>query len=186
MDGATRVLKRLEEMGKQKFIPSIGPIKGRMVSEIIGKYRPKRILEIGTLYGYSAILMARRLSDNGRVLTIEIDKENAEFAKENIDEAGLSHFIEVLVGDALKILPSIHGKFDLLFIDAVKDDYLLYLKLAEKNLVKGSVVIADNVGIFADDVKDYLDYVRGSKNYVSETLEFSKGIHDAIEVSVRK
>jgi predicted O-methyltransferase YrrM len=190
MDRAARILKRLEAMGEHEFIPSIGPIKGRIIEQVIAKHGPKRILEIGTLYGYSAILMARLVPKEGRVVTVEVDEDNTRVAENNIREAGLSDKIEILVGDALEIIPMINGRFDLLFIDAVKDDYLHYLKLAEKNLGKGSIVIADNVGVFAEEVKEYLRYVRGSEDFTSETvdvpLEFSEDIIDAMEISIRK
>ncbi len=184
-----KVLKALEKMGEKQFIPSIGPVKGKIIEEIIKKHKPRRILEIGALYGYSAILMARLLPGHGRVTTIEIDEGNANTARKNIEDAGLPDKVEVMVGDALKMLPSLKEKFDLLFIDASKREYLRYLKLAEKNLKKGAVVVADNVGIFQKEMPDYLDYVRNSGRYKSETirtlLEFSKDVPDAIEVSIK-
>jgi|SRR3990172_3441836 len=190
MKSASKVLSRLEAMGKQEFIPSIGPVKGRIIARVIEKHRPKRILEIGTLYGYSAILMAALLPVEGKIVTIETDRGNAEFARKNILDAGLKDRIEVMEGDAMEILHSLPGKFDLLFIDARKEEYLGYLKLAEKNLENDSVVIADNVKLFADEMKDYLSYVRGSDRYESTTIdvppEFSDGVEDAMEISISK
>lgn len=193
MSKAENVLKSIEEIGKNQFIPSIGPIKGKIIAEIVKKHKPKCILEIGTLYGYSAILMANLVADDnyGKVVTIEIDKAFADIAKRNIQDAGLKEKIDIIVGNALEVIPRLGYKFDLLFLDAAKDEYLRYLNLAEaKNLIeKGDIVIADNVGISKNEMLDYLDYVRNSGIYKSETietmLEFTDDVKDAIEVSIK-
>lgn len=189
MDRALKVLKSLEEMGEREFIPSIGPVKGEIIAKIIKELKPKRVLEIGTLFGYSAILIARLLPENGKVITIEVNERNAAFAEKNIEDAGLSSKIKIIAGDALEIIPVLNERFDLLFIDATKEEYLQYLKLAEKNLKKGSVVVADNVGIFKQHMLDYLDYVRNSGKYKSKTinvpLEFSEDAEDAMEISIK-
>lgn len=193
MSKAENVLKSIEEIGKKQFIPSIGPIKGKIIAEIIKKHKPKCILEIGTLYGYSAILMANLVADDsyGKVVTVEIDKAFADIAKRNIQDAGFQEKIDIIVGNALEVIPRLGYKFDLLFLDAAKDEYLRYLNLAEaKNLIeKGDIVIADNVGVSRNEMLDYLDYVRNSGIYKSETvetmLEFTDDVKDAIEVSIK-
>jgi predicted O-methyltransferase YrrM len=197
------VLSEIEEIAKQDSLPSIGPIKGEIIEDIIKKYNPKRILEIGTLHGYSAILMGNFLLDKNNnsndnttkeiiITCLEIDKNLVNIAKKNIEKAGLSDRIEVITGDALKIIPTLnnHYRFDLVFIDAIKNHYLRYLKLVEDNnlLNKKSVVVADNVLIYEKEMKDYLDYVRNSGRYNSytteTTLEFTKNVKDALEVSI--
>ena len=203
------VLSELEEIAKKDFLPSIGPIKGEIIEDILNKYKPKKILEIGTLHGYSAILMANFLlsmnndniyednddDDNEIILTcLEIDQQLANIAKKNIEKAGLSDRIEVITGDALKIIPTLKNlyRFDLVFIDAVKNHYLRYLKLVEDNglLNNKSVIIADNVLIYEYEMKDYLYYVRNSGRYNSytttTTLEFTKNVKDALEVSIQQ
>ena len=124
-----RVLKSLEEMGTKEFVPSIGPVKAKIIANIVKKHKPKKILEIGTLYGYSAILMANLLDDYtedsvGAVVTIEIDKTVAEIAKKNLEAAGLLSKVDIIVGDALEVIPKLGGKFDLLFIDGIQERYL--------------------------------------------------------------
>ncbi|MEM7824638.1 MAG: O-methyltransferase [Candidatus Aenigmatarchaeota archaeon] len=189
MDRSIQFLRALEKLGEKQFIPSIGPIKGKIIEDEIKKHKPKKILEIGTLFGYSAILMARLLPKGGKVITIEINPQYADMARKNIEQTNLSNKIEIIVGDALDVIPKLKEKFDLMFIDATKEEYFNYLKLAEKNLKKGSVVIADNVGIFEQYMKDYLSYVRNSGKYNSKTinvpLEFSKNVKDAMEISVK-
>ena len=189
------VLKSLERMAKKEFVPSIGPVKGGIITETIKKYNPKNILEVGTLYGYSAILMATTAVDilqaDGKLVTIEIDRSIADIARKNIADAGLSGKINVIVGDALEVIPKLDLKFDLLFLDAAKDEYLKYLKLAEDNVLKkGAVIVADNVEVSKNEMQDYLEYVRSSGGmYKSETiettLEFTPNVRDAIEVSVK-
>jgi predicted O-methyltransferase YrrM len=191
MDKALQVLKFLEEMAEKEFVPSIGPIKGKIIADIIKKYQPENILEIGTLYGYSAILMANTLSGlDGKVVTIEIDKSIADIARKNIADAGLSEKIEVIVGNALDIIPKLNQKFKLIFLDAAKVEYLKYLKSAEKKcLEKGVAIVADNVEVSKNEMLDYLEYVRSSGVYKSKTietmLEFTPNIKDAIEISVK-
>ena len=106
-------------------------------------------------------------------------------------DAGLSEIINVIVGNALKVIPKLDLKFDLLFLDAAKDEYLTYLKLAEdKALNKGAVIIADNVEVSKNEMLDYLEYVRSSGGiYKSEiietTLEFTPNVRDSLEVSIK-
>jgi predicted O-methyltransferase YrrM len=194
-DQIPNILRELERLAKKEHLPSIGPIKGKIISEIIQKCKPTTILEIGTLHGYSAILMTDLLLDDyhdAKLITIEIEKNLADIARKNIGKAGLAHKIEVVCGNALDVIPTLTGyKFDLVFLDAVKSEYLQYLKLIEVNelMKKGSVVVADNVLLYENEMKDYLEYVRNSGRYKSQTtettLEFNKNVKDALETSVQ-
>ena len=187
----SKVLMSLVKMAEKEFVPSIGPIKGKIVAKIVKRYKPLDILEIGTLYGYSAILMASMLSSSdGKVVTIEINKSVAEAANKNIEDAGLSDKIEIIIGNALDVIPKLDQRFQLMFLDAAKDEYLGYLKSAEKKcLEKDAVVVADNVKVSKNEMLDYLEYVRYSGLYKSNTietfLEFTPNIKDAIEVSIK-
>ena len=191
MSKASQVLRRLEKMADKQFVPSIGPIKGKIITGIIQKYKPRNILEVGTLYGYSAILMADTLNGaNGKVITIEIDKPIADIARKNIADAGLADKIDVIVGNALDVIPRLNSKFDLLFLDAAKNEYLKYLELAQKrNLKEGSIIVADNVEISKSEMQDYLEHVRNSRGYrsktVETTVEFTPNVKDAMEVSIK-
>ena len=186
----SRVLRSLEELAKKEFVPSVGPIKGRIISDVIRKYKAKNILEIGTLHGYSAILMAAALASDGKVVTIELDKSIADIARKNIADAELSYKIDVRVGNALEVISNLDLEFDLLFLDAAKNEYLKYLKLAEKKSLKeGAIIVADNVEVSKNEMLDYLHYVRTSRIYksytIETTLEFTPHIKDAIEVSIK-
>jgi predicted O-methyltransferase YrrM len=189
----SNLLRELEQIALRDHLPSIGPVKGKIISDIIEKYRPTSILEIGTLHGYSAILMGNLLPDDrGKLVTIEIDKNLANIAGNNIDKAGLSDKIQVICGDAIDVIPTLADyKFEMVFLDAIKSEYLNYLRFIEqKNLMREeSVVVADNVILYENEMKDYLEYVRNSGEYRSQTtettLEFNKNVRDALEISHR-
>ena len=200
------VLAQIEETARKEFLPSIGPIKGKIIEDVIKEHKPKRALEIGTLHGYSAILMANIILsgkdgneyfddseyDSRKTILVSVEKDQklANIAKKNIENSKLSEKIQVINGDALEVIPKLKSKFDLIFLDATKSEYLKYLRLVEKHslLNKRAVVIADNVLIYENEMKDYLDYVRNSGKYISHTtettLEFTKNIKDALEVSI--
>lgn len=200
-----KILAEIEETARKEFLPSIGPIKGKIIEDVIKEYKPKKALEIGTLHGYSAILIANiilsgkydnenfnseRSSTEPILISVEKDQRLANIARKNIEKARLSEKIQVINGDALEIIPRLKSKFNMIFLDATKSEYLKYLQLIEKYslLNKRAVIVADNVLIYENEMKDYLDYVRNSGKYISRTtetsLEFSKNIKDALEVSI--
>jgi len=187
LDPADTILREIEAIGKRSFIPSIGPVKGKILAEIVKETRPKRILEVGALYGYSAILMAKNSPPKAEIISVEKNPEHVRMAMENIRRANMEGRIRVIEGDGRTELERLSGSFDLVFLDAEKTQYLAYLKAVEKNLHKGSVIVADNVGIFKDQMQDYLEYVRKKGPYKSRTLEtlleFSDSTKDAMEIS---
>jgi predicted O-methyltransferase YrrM len=179
---ADEVLKEIEASAKKRFLPIIGPDKGQILIEVIRKTKPLRILEIGTLRGYSAILMAKELDSCAHIATIEIRVGEARRARENIERAKVLPKIDVIAGDAIRVLPQMTGKFDMVFIDGDKEEYSEYLRLIEGKLHKGSVVVADNAGVSAVQMRDYLGYVRSSGKYTSEYLPCGE---DGVEVSIK-
>jgi predicted O-methyltransferase YrrM len=189
-DPADTVLREIEEMGKKSFIPSIGPVKGKILAEVIRKHKPRKILEVGSLYGYSAILICKNSPANAEVTTVEKNPEHARVTEQNVERARLESQIKVIKGDAMEILSKLPGPFDLVFLDAEKTQYLDYLKAVEDKLHQGSVVVADNVGVFQDQMQNYLHYVRNTGRYRSRTvetmLEFSDTTKDAMEVSEKR
>ncbi|MDI9641644.1 O-methyltransferase [Kamptonema cortianum] len=124
--------------------------QGKLLTLLTKLIRPKRILEIGTLGGYSTICLARGLAAGGSVLTLEASEHHAKVARENIDASGLGEQVVIRIGPALDTLPIIEargeGPFDLVFIDADKEPYPQYFDWALKLTKSGSVIIADNVG----------------------------------------
>ena len=189
-DSAEAVMREIEEMGKRSFIPSIGPVKGRILAEVVRKHKPRKILEVGALYGYSAILIAVNSPAGAEITSVEKSPEHARITEQNVERARLEDQIKIIQGDAKEILPKLPGPFDLVFLDAEKSEYLDYLKLVEEKLHQASVVVADNVGIFKDQMTNYLDYVRNTGRYRSRTvdtlLEFSETEKDAMEISEKR
>ena len=179
---ADKILKKIEKKAQNENLPIIGPNKGQILLEIIKDIKPKRVLEVGTLIGYSAILIGKELDNNAHLITIEIDSKKAEMAKENIKKAQLPPIVEVKIGDANEEIPRLEGKFDLVFIDAEKKEYHNYLQLIEDKLHKESVIVADNAGIYADQMRNFLEYVRFSGKYQSRYVPVGK---DGLEISVK-
>jgi predicted O-methyltransferase YrrM len=180
--GAAEVLRQIEHMSEKNFLPIIGPQKGKILAEEIRKLKPQRVLEVGTLIGYSAILMGKELDDKAEIVTIEIHRDEAELAGKKIVRAKIQAGTKIVTGDALQAIPTLTGQFDFAFIDAEKSEYFQYLKLAEDKLHKGAVVFADKAGIFGDQMSDYLDYVHNSGKYQSRFVQVGE---DGVEISVR-
>lgn len=182
-DSAGEAKKVIEKIESEGHVMIVGPAKGQVLVSAVKKKKPRRILEIGTYVGYSAILMAEATGPQTEILTIEVDSDIAEIARMNIKKAGFEDRVEIRIGDATKLISSLTGTFDFMFIDASKEDYLTYLKLAEKKLEKRAIVVADNVKIFKDAMGDFLVYVRTSGRYESTTYDLGS---DALEVSIKK
>ena len=182
MSSADEVLQLIEKLSEKEFLPIIGPHKGKLLAEEVRKAKPRHVLEVGTLIGYSVILMGKELDDKAEIVTIEIHQDEAELAGKNVVRAKIPPKITVITGDALVVIPTLRGQFDFAFIDAEKNEYFQYLKLAEDKLQKGAVVFADNAGVFADQMGDYLDYVRNSGKYQSRYVQVGS---DGVEISVK-
>jgi predicted O-methyltransferase YrrM len=142
-DPADTVLKEIEAIGKRSCIPSIGPVKRKILAEIVKMTRPQRILEVGALYGYSAILIAKNSPSGIEIVSVEKSPEHVRIATTNIKRAKMEETIRMVEGDGTTELRRLSGTFDLVFLDAEKTEYLAYLKAVEENLRKGSVIVAD-------------------------------------------
>jgi predicted O-methyltransferase YrrM len=127
----------------------VSPMQGKFLNILAQVHGAKRILEIGTLGGYSTIWLARALPEDGRLITMEIDPKHAEVARSNISRAGLSAKVEILIGNALDLLPEVEKRneapFDLSFIDADKVSIPAYFESALRMSRSGSLILVDNV-----------------------------------------
>jgi len=179
---ADKILTQIEKLSKEEFLPIIGPHKGKILAEEIRKSKPKHVLEVGTLIGYSAILMGKEMDSAAEIVTIEIHPDEVELAGQNIQRANIPPKITIITGDAKVVITTSRGPFDFVFIDAEKDEYFQYLKLVEDKLQIGTVVVADNAGIFADQMKDFLNYVRNSGKYKSRYIQVGG---DGVEISIK-
>ena len=128
---------------------SVSPNQGKLLQLFARMCNAKKVLELGTLGGYSTIWLARALPDDGMVISLELDENYAAVARKNIAAAGLSHKVEVRTGKAIDILPQLEKEnaapFDLVFIDADKPPYTEYFQWALRLSRPGSIIIADNV-----------------------------------------
>lgn len=122
-----------------------GKSQGKLLQLISQMIKPKRILEIGTYTGYSSICLAQGLSDNGLLHTIDKNPELEDIILKYIKKAGLENKIKLHIGEAINIIPSLDEDFDLVFIDADKENYLNYYEMVMHKLKKGGIIIADNV-----------------------------------------
>jgi predicted O-methyltransferase YrrM len=123
----------------------VSPLQGKFLHLIARAIGARRVLEIGTLGGYSTLWLARAVGEAGRVVTLELQPRNAAVARANLDRAGVTARVEVRVGAALDLLPAVEGPFDLVFIDADKANQDAYLAWALKLARPGAVIIGDNV-----------------------------------------
>lgn len=132
----------------------VAPVAGKLLNLLVRMSGAKRVLEIGTLGGYSTIWMARAVGEGGRVITIEAEAHNAAVARASIDAAAVGERVDIRVGRAADVLPTLVAGFDLVFIDADKESNTLYLDWAAKLGHPGTVVIVDNIGREGDIIDE--------------------------------
>src|SRR5665213_2722945 len=195
----TDTLQSLEKEGLPQI--SVSANQGKFLQVMAILCNATKILELGTLGGYSTIWLARALPEGGKVITIEFDKHHAEVARKNIDHAGLSQKVDVRVGKALDILPEIiaakEGPFDMIFIDADKEPYAEYFEQALLLSRPGTLIICDNVireGKVLDDNSpdervqgvQRLNEMLGSNKKVTATIVQNVGVeeHDGMALAV--
>jgi len=142
------ILKKLNRETHLKMMQSrmlSGHLQGRLLSLLSHLTRPKCILEIGTYTGYSAICLAEGLAEGGILHTIDNNPERDAFVNRFIDEAKMTGKIRTYIGDARKVIPTITGDFDIVFIDADKSSYAAYYDLIIDRVKQGGIIITDNV-----------------------------------------
>ncbi|MBZ5585998.1 MAG: class I SAM-dependent methyltransferase [Acidobacteriia bacterium] len=146
----------------------------------------KHGVEVGGNVGYGAINMGIGFErTGGRLYSVEIDPGNVRTSRRNLETVGLSKTVEVIEGDALKVLPTLEGGIDFIFLDALKPDYLKYFKALEPKLVRGATVAADNVIVSARQMADFLNYVQSSPNYDSVVIRASMHKNDGMLIGFK-
>ena len=189
-------LSELETYADENHVPIVTKDTAWFLRSLMAMQKPKKILEIGTAIGYSAILFAKY--SNADIVTLEKDEETAFIAKENIEKAGLTDRIQVIVGDALESIKDIDDKFDFVFLDANKSHYKDYLPDIMRNLTDDGVIVSDNIlykGMVANDelvtkrqktiVKNLREYINILTNH-DELVTSIIPIGDGVALSVRK
>jgi predicted O-methyltransferase YrrM len=155
--------------------------QGKFLSLLAGAIKARKILEIGTLGGFSTIWLARGAGPDGRVVTLEYEPRHAEVARANLDRAGVGDRVEVIVGAALETLPTVTGgPFDLVFIDADKQNNAGYLEWALRLTHPGSVIVVDNViregAILSPDSDAVVQGTRRALEFLGERPELDAAV----------
>jgi predicted O-methyltransferase YrrM len=170
------ILKQIKEKALENHVPIIMDDTLEVISKILIEKKPKRILEIGTAVGYSAICFSKYLAEDGIIDTIERDTERIEEAKINIKNMQLENKINLYEGDAVEILPTLNYKYDAIFIDAAKGKYPFFLKESIRMANENAVIFADNILYKGYVFSDYNKHkqrtaVRNLREYVKEVTE---------------
>ena len=170
LQSSDSMMDSILEANSEAGLPAIdvSPNQGKFLSLLVQLKGAKRILEIGTLGGYSTIWLARALPEDGRLITLEYSQKHAKVAEQNIIKAGVAEKVEIKVGAALDTLPVLEGEFDFIFIDADKQNNAHYLKWALQLSKPGAVIITDNVvrggRVIDEDSND--ESVQGVRTFV--------------------
>ena len=162
------------------------PGDAMMLRILVESSGAKRGVEVGAASGFGAINMGIGFErTGGHLTTLEIDPRWVRETRENIRKMGLEETVTCVEGDALQTLPTIEGPIDFVFIDALKSDYLKYLKLIEPKLKPGAVVVGDNVIRSARAMRDFLDYVENSPDYDTVIIRASMEKNDGMSISYK-
>ena len=169
-------LEKIKEKALEEHIPIIMDETLEVIEKYLKENPPKKILEIGAAVGYSAMCFSEYLNDNGKIDTIERDEERVEEAKENIKDMELEDKINIYVGDAVEILPTLNEKYDMIFIDAAKGKYPFFLKESLRMINDNGIIFADNILYKGYVMSDYNKHkqrtaVRNLREYIAETTE---------------
>lgn len=165
---------------------STTPGDAMMLRILVQSLGAKRGVEVGVAHGFGAINMGIGFERNGgHLYSVEIDSDRARQARENLRKVGLEKSVTIVEGDALKVLPTLDGEFDFVFLDAVKSDYLRYLKMLEPKLKRGAVVVGDNVIVSQKAMADFLNYIENSPDYDTVIIRASMEKNDGMSVSYK-
>lgn len=185
------LLKVMEDYAIQRQVPVVSPEAAVLLAATVSARRPHAVLEIGTAIGYSTLIIAGHTPPSARVTTIEIDPAWAEVAADFIDQSGLTERIDLRVGDAADIVPTLSATYDLVFLDAAKGQYLNHLLAIMDKLAPGAVIIADNVFFHGwvrggrpprrlrtmiQRLKDYLSFVTTDPRFTTTVFPLGDGI----------
>jgi len=188
----TGQLKILEDYARENNVPIIEPEVGQLIKVLLKLHKPKEILEVGTAIGYSALLMAQNLEGDWSITTMERNPQMIEKARENFRKSGLEDRIRIIEGDARKTFPHLTKKYDFIFLDAAKGQYMEFLGYAKDLLKPGGLIVSDNVlykGMVASDdlvvrrkrtivnrLREFLEYINNMQGYISSVLPLGDGV----------
>lgn len=182
----------LRKYAEKNNVPIIHREVGEFLKTLLKMNPPKHILEIGTAIGFSSIFFARNTPDSTQITTLELNEDIILTAKENINKFGVADRINIIQGNALDIIPHLENKYDFVFIDAAKGQYLNFFEKVEPKLTQKAIIISDNIlfrGMVADDdllirrkktivnrLRKYLNLLTIKEGYTSSILPIGDGI----------
>ncbi|MCB6829181.1 O-methyltransferase [Megamonas funiformis] len=183
------LFKQMEDFAKENKVPIINENGRKVFIEIIKKYKPQKVLEIGTAIGYSALLTTYYGAENAKIISLELDEERAKQAQDFINQSAYREQIKIILGDAAKNIEKLdkNYKFDMVFIDAAKGQYPDYLQKVLPLLADDGIILADNVlfrGYVMSEEKPprrYKTIVKRLREYiamVSDTDKFTTEIFE--------
>jgi predicted O-methyltransferase YrrM len=187
MSSFEEVIGRVDRECRERRIPMLGRERSELIADLITEHRPSLIVEVGTAIGYSGLWIAKALDEIGigKLITMDIDPDRSAEAGRNLDEAGLSNRVERQIGDAKELCKSVEGPVDFLILDGGFDNYFPCFLALKESLAPTAVIVADNVYIGEEEMKDYLDFVRA--HYRCETKWFELDLEwspkDAMEIT---
>ncbi len=185
-------LLAMEEYAEENHVPIIEPEVGQLIKLLLKSNKAKKILEIGTAIGYSALVMAHSLQGDCHITTIERRQDMVELAQDFISNSPYKDKIKIIHGDANEVLDNMDGKFDLIFMDAAKGQYIEFFNKSIKLLNPGGMIIADNVlfrGMVASDdllvrrkitivkrQRKFLKYINEIDGFVASVIPIGDGV----------
>jgi predicted O-methyltransferase YrrM len=174
------VMREMEELAEREGIPIVHWETGRFLAVCVRALDPRQVLEVGTAIGYSTLHMAEALG-SGRIVTIERDATRAEQARDFFARAGVADRIELVEDDAMQAIADLPGPFDVIFLDASKDEYAEYLRLAEPKATERALLVVDNL-LMSGDVALEDD---SEATWRPQSLAAARAFNDALVASDR-
>ena len=183
----TSLIEDMERFAKEKNVPIMQKEGINYLKQYINTNKINDILEIGTAVGYSASMFAKSTDEDCIIDTIEIDEERAKEAEENIKKIGVAERINIMVGNAVDILPTLTNAYDIVFIDAAKGKYPIFLENAIRLIKDGGIILADNILYKGYVMSDYNAHkqrtaVRHLREYIKEITENDKCESEILEI----
>lgn len=190
-------LEEIKIKARENHVPILQDKSLELIETILEIKKPKSILEVGTAVGFSALTFSKHLADDGKIITMELNEEMVNVARENIKEQGMQDVIKVVHTDAYEYMQKLNETFDVVFIDAAKGQYMKYLTEAIRLTKPGSIIIADNVllrgmvlGGYNEHkhrtavtrLREYIDKVTTDETMQSTVLD----VGDGVAITVRK
>lgn len=180
-------LDKVKQKALEEHIPILMDDTLEKIEEILKQEKPKRILEVGTAVGYSASMFAKFTDENCIIDTIEISEERAEEAEQNVKKIGVADRINIMVGNAVDILPTLNEVYDIVFIDAAKGKYPIFLQEGLRMVKDEGLILADNILYKGYVMSDYNAHkqrtaVRHLREYIKEIMENDKCESEILEI----